>query len=103
HDLAIGRDMRATPFVTATALPHDRRVQRFSRRPIEHDNRFALVGDAQACKIRHARRVPSDELTDDTERVMPNLFRIVFHPTGSWVVLSMFSRRAVDGGTGSIE
>ncbi len=71
----------------APVLPHDRARQRFATRLVPGDHRLALVGDADR---GDGRRILADRFACASQRLVPDLARIMFDPAGAWIMLRDF-------------
>ena len=69
-------------------------MDRLTGRTVPYHRRLALVGDADS---RDATRIdPAKNLTDDVERIAPDVLRIMLNPAGLRVMLPKLALRHRD-------
>src|SRR6185436_11740438 len=84
-------------------LPDDGVGDRPPRAPIPDDGRFALVGDADASKVRAGRLRGAQHLERRAQLRLPNLLRIMLDPARLRKNLSKLALGRSDDGAGAIE
>jgi hypothetical protein len=84
----------------AAALPHDREIDRPSRRAIPHDRGFTLVRDTDGGDVLWVGPRPFDGFFDALFDAVPDLATIVRHPSGLRKVLGKLDRGASKGPAG---
>ena len=80
----------------APVLPHDRAVQRLSAGGIPHAHGLALVGDPDRLELARAHARIGERLARDRPRHLPDLARVVLHPSRSGEVLGELAVCASD-------
>ena|SRR5690349_3001471 len=76
--------------------PDQRIVQGLTGLAIPHYRRLTLVGDPNGGEIRGPQPCAFECSLDDVQGVVPDLDRVMFHPAGLWIDLSMLLLRAGD-------
>ena len=75
----------------ASVLPHDGAVDGPACTPVPDDAGLALVGDADGGNVARAELGCGKRLPGGLHRRAPDVFRIVLHPPGGWIVLGKLS------------
>jgi len=89
--------------VGAHVLPDQSVVEGGAAGAIPHHGSLALIGDADGRQIGGSQARRCHRLPDDQAAVLPDLERIVFHPTGLGIVLAMLALRRGDDAPEPVE